>query len=102
MDAVGVVERADLRASADEAVLEHARADSRVVVTRNVSDFARLDRLWHAEGRLHHGVAMVTIQAFPQDRDLVGGLVRALQEALRLDAVPSPGQVAYLRAVPPR
>ena len=97
LDAVGVVESTDLRALSDAAVLEHALLERRVVVTRNVSDFARLDARWRSEGRLHSGIVMISEQAFPQNRNLVGALVMALRVASEAAARPGAGDVLYLR-----
>lgn len=66
-------------------------------MTRNVSDFARLDSRWRADGRQHHGVVMIPEQAFPQNRNLVGGLVQALGRAALLSGLPASGEVLYLR-----
>lgn len=96
LDAVGVVERTELRALPDEALLELAREDERVIVTRNIGDFARLDQQWHAHGRSHSGLVFVTEQAFPQNRNLVGALVQALLWAHERSALPGPGAVLYL------
>lgn len=97
LDVVAVVERTDLRSLGDEAVLEFAHEDDRVLVTRNISDFARLDRQWRAEGRPHRGLVMVTGNAFPQNRNLVGSLAAALARAAHQRELPSPGDVRYLR-----
>jgi hypothetical protein len=95
IDAVAVVESPYLRALPDERILGHAQEQELVLVTRNVGDFGRLDQRWHAEGRLHHGLIMVTEQAFPQNRNLVGALVHALVAAAA--SWPGPGQVRWLR-----
>jgi hypothetical protein len=97
LDVTGVVERTDLVALPDEVVLERACEEGRVLVTRNVGDFARLDHGWQAEGRRHHGLVMVTEQAFPQNRNLVGTLVTVLLTAARAAALPAPAEVQYLR-----
>lgn len=98
VDAVGVVERTDLRGLADEAVLQFATEDGRVIVTRNIADFARLDQQWLAQGRQHRGLLMVSEQAFPQNRNLVGALTRALLHAEQHGSWPPPGEVRYLRS----
>ncbi len=99
LDVAAVVERTDLRALPDEVVLEVAREEGRVPVTRNIADFARLHQQWLAEGRTHPGVVMVSGQAFPQNRGFVGALVRALAEAAQASALPGPGEVRWLRPV---
>lgn len=97
VDAVGVVERTDLRSLPDDAILAQAHEDERILITRNISDFAQLDHEWRAKSRLHHGLVMVTEQAFPQNRNLVGALVRALLQAAQRSGLPTPGEVLYLR-----
>lgn len=96
-DVVGVSERTDLRSLPDEAVLEFAAQDERILVTRNISDFGRLDSEWQAAGRPHQGLVMVTEGAFPQNRNLVGAVVSALKVAAELGQLPGTGQVRYLR-----
>lgn len=102
VDTVGVVERTELRALPDDALLEHAREERRILVTRNISDFARLDQRWKAESRGHAGLVMITEKAFPQNRNLVGALVEALAAAHRGAELLGPGAVRYLRPVTPR
>jgi predicted nuclease of predicted toxin-antitoxin system len=96
-DVEAVVERTDLRALPDDAVLEAAHDESRVLVTRNVADFARLHPQWLAEGREHPGMIMVTSQAFPQDRAFVGAVVAALEVVAHRSEGPSQGEILYLR-----
>lgn len=97
LDAIAVAERSDLRSLADEAVLEFAQGQRRIVVTRNVADFGRLDREWQAAGRRHSGLVLVVENAFPQNRNLIGALVAALAEADELDQLPGPTELLYLR-----
>lgn len=78
LDIVAVVDRVDPCALPDREFLTFAREDGRLVVTRNISDFARLDQQWQAAGRSWRGLVLVTEQAFPQNRNLEGALVRAL------------------------
>jgi predicted nuclease of predicted toxin-antitoxin system len=94
-DVVALVERTDLRALADELVLEHASAEGRLLVTRNVSDFARLDQRWRSEDRSHAGIVMVTESAFPQSRNLIGALVSALLHWS--EVLPRDGGIHFLR-----
>lgn len=97
LDVSGVVERTDLRALADDAVLEAAVEEGRVLVTRNVADFARLHQRWLAEDRTHAGLVLVSAQAFPQSRGFVGALVRALAGAAAESTLPGPGKVRWLQ-----
>lgn len=99
LDAVGVVERTDLRALPDAVLLELAQEDDRVMVTRNIGDFARLDQQWHSSGRAHAGLVFVTEQSFPQNRNLVGALVQALLLAHERSALPGADEVLYLQSI---
>lgn len=96
-DAIAVAERSGLRSLPDQAVLEFAQEDERLVVTRNITDFARLSQAWQAAGRQHYGLVMVLESTFPQNRNLVGALVVALSDACERGLLPAPGEVLYLR-----
>lgn len=100
LDVVAVAERTDLRALHDDVVLDVAREEGRTLVTLNIGDFARLHQQWLGEGRQHCGLVLVTTQAFPQDRRLVGALVSALNAAADRASIPAPGDVLYLRPAP--
>ena len=97
LQVLAVVQDTELRALPDEALLEHAHEGAWVLVTRNVSDFARLHQQWQAAGRRHAGLVLVTERAFPQNRNLVGALVTALVTAGESSELPAPGEVLYLR-----
>lgn len=60
----------------DREVLELAAEQSRIVVTRNVSDFARIARQWAEAGRSHAGLILVT-----GSRLGFGPMLRTLEEA---------------------
>ena len=78
VDAVALVEEPSHRGLPDAEVLELATATDRVVVTRNVVDFLRLDQQWRAAGRAHAGILLVPQASFPHDRAFVGAVVTAL------------------------
>lgn len=96
-DVEAVVELTTLRGLADDAILEHAANTGRLLVTRNVADFARLHQRWQAEGRPHGGVLFLTERAFPQNRNLVGALVSALLAADEGSALPGSSHAHYLQ-----
>jgi hypothetical protein len=96
-DVVAVAEDVALRALPDDVLSEVATADDRVLVTRNVADFARLHQQWHTEGRLHHGLVMITQQAFPQNRSFVGALTASLLHSENRRQLPGGGEAIYLR-----
>lgn len=95
LDAIAVAERADLRSLPDHAILEFAAGADRILVTRNVADFGRLDHEWQASGRRHGGLVMIVESRFPQTRNLIGALVAAITEAG--DQLPGPNEVRYLQ-----
>ena len=96
-DVVAVAEEVAMRAIADDVLLERATADRRVLVTRNVADFARLHARWQAEGRRHGGMAFVTGQAFPQNRSFIGALTASLLESRDVLAAAREGDCVFLR-----
>jgi hypothetical protein len=100
LDVYGVVERPDLRGLPDELVLDLATGEQRVLVTCNVPDFLQLDHQWRADARVHAGVVLVASSAFPQDRSLVGALVRSLVGVVGNGMLPGAGRVAFLRRLP--
>ena len=78
VDAVALVERA-LLGTTDTDLFEQAQQDGRTVVTYD-PDYVVLDQRYRAEGRIHHGVVMVSSHRFPQRRAAtIGALVRALE-----------------------
>jgi predicted nuclease of predicted toxin-antitoxin system len=96
-DVDAVTRRPDLMAlHDDEPILAAATAESRIIVTTNIGDFAMLDSRWAAEGT-HAGIVFVTISAFPQDRSFIGSVVNALHAAANEEALPAAGQTLYLR-----
>ena len=98
-DVVAVAEEAGLRALPDDVLLDMATAERRVLVTRNVADFANLDQLWHEEGRPHHGIVMITQRAFPSNKSFVGALTTALLASKDALYVASHGTTVYLRMI---
>lgn len=100
LDVYGVVERPDLRGLPDELVFDLASTEQRVLVTCNVPDFIQLDHQWRADARVHAGVVLVASSAFPQDRSLVGALVRSLRGMIADGLLPGTGRVAFLHRLP--
>lgn len=100
-DVEAVVELTALRGLADEPVLQHAAATDRVLVTRNIADFAQLHQRWQVDARAHAGLLFITESAFPQNRNLVGALVSALLAADSGSALPGAHQAHYLQPAPP-
>ncbi|MBI2982806.1 MAG: DUF5615 family PIN-like protein [Chloroflexi bacterium] len=82
-DAIASLERDDLRGLSDDAVLDLARSLRRVVVTRDVGDYAGLARRLRGEDRDHHGVVLVSPRRFSAAAEGIGALVRALDALLK-------------------
>lgn len=73
-------------------------AEGRILVTRNLVDFLKLDHeWWKAAGRGHPGMVLIAEAAFRQDRNLVGALVTSLLAAGAQKQLPAPDQVLFLR-----
>lgn len=97
IDALAVVEDAELIATPDDELLAHAAAQGRVLVTANVADFATIATDWRAARRQHAGLVYVTSRAFPQDRSFVGAIVSSLLALHDSDSFPPPGTETFLR-----
>lgn len=97
-DVLAAVADLDLVGLADAALLAHAAAAGRALVTRNIKDFVALDAQCRAGGTPHAGLVLVSTKAFPQDRRATGALVRALDALLDAGGI-DPGAVAFLPPV---
>lgn len=69
----------ELEGMEDPAVLELASAESRVLVTANVSDFEPLLKEWAEEGRSHAGVILVPSSV---PNEAFGVLIRGIRKTL--------------------
>lgn len=78
IDCAAVASRPDLRTLPDPDILEAAANERRILVTRNVGDFVRLDAAWSSTGRRHAGILCVTTRRFPEDSAFIAALVKAL------------------------
>lgn len=96
VDAVAVVEDASLVATPDEDLLAHAAGQRRVLVTRNISDFAAIANDWRAAGRAHHGLIYIASRAFPQDRSFIGAVSAALASLCASASFPQPSTEVFL------
>ena len=81
-DVVGVHERVDLRGAPDEALVEAATKEARVIVTRNIRDFVRIHNDLVGQGRGHPGILLVQGRRFPEGPGAIARLVVALHERL--------------------
>lgn len=80
----------------DADVLQVADAEGRVLVTANISDFAKLSAHWLAEGRTPPGIVMVSTKTFPMVRNRTGLLTAALLQRHAKAHWPTPGQLDFL------
>jgi Domain of unknown function (DUF5615) len=71
-------EERDLDGMTDEALLELAAGDGRVMVTFNVADFPGLARRWAEERRSHAGLAIIV----GIDHSEFGTILRTLEHVL--------------------
>jgi len=77
-DAVSVAEQRELRGRNDERIRQAARAEDRVLVTRDVRDFSVLATRAAAAAESHPGMVLVSSRAFPGNADGIGRLVDAI------------------------
>lgn len=96
LDAQAVLERRDLVGGPDEALLDVATREGRVLVTKNIVDFGPLSQQWAADGRTHAGLLFVSTKTFPEARDWIGAVTSALARAHQQRQMPGPGEVAWL------
>lgn len=81
LDAVSVLERAELKGQPDGSIFDAAQDEQRAVVTENVPDYLRIARSYVAEGGVHHGLVLTTNRAFPRaQQNTVARLVAALAD----------------------
>ncbi len=64
----------------DEPLLELARSEGRIMVTRNGKDFVPIVKRWVAEGRSHAGLIVVPPRI---DHDRFGAIIRGIEGVLR-------------------
>lgn len=77
-DVRAVDEERALDGVTDEAVLELAADEERILVTCDVKDFARITRVWAEAGRRHTGCALLV----GTDHAAFGSILRAIDAAL--------------------
>jgi hypothetical protein len=90
-DVVAVHERGWHRLD-DEELLDRCAAETRALLTNNVSDFATLSQQWAGDGRHHAGLVFTADASLPRTRATIGAYVQRL-EALLID---NRGESAFL------
>ncbi len=97
LDAQAVLERRDLIGAPDEELLDLASREGRILVSKNVVDFAPMSQQWTAGGRRHGGLVLVSTRTFPENRDWVTAVATALAQAHEQGRLPGPEEVFWLR-----
>lgn len=85
-----------LRQRSDADLMAVAAAESRTLVTNNVTDFERLRRDRAADGSAVPPLIYTSDASFPRDRRFLGRLIEALDAAVKTDAVSQHGGVLWL------
>jgi hypothetical protein len=86
-DVIAVAERADLRGTPDEDLLDWAQSEDRALVTDNQRDFIPMHHRRISNGGDHRGLILTTNRRFPRGQPATTGkLVVALDEFLRTTA----------------
>jgi hypothetical protein len=70
------------RRLSDEALLEHAVADGRALVSNNARDFLPIVAEWARAGREHYGLLLTSDRRMPRDRDKIGRFVTTLDSLM--------------------
>lgn len=97
IDAEAVVERRELAGASDEATLELATSEARVLVTKNLVDFVPLAQQWAVTGRTHGGLVLVSTKTFPENRFSAQSIASALIRVCADGEIPAPGQSVWLQ-----
>ena len=82
-DVEAIQRNVELEGRDDAAVLRHATASGRVLVTDNIEDFVRLHQLFLAEGEDHKGILLASSAKLPRSKRTIGLWVTALHSFLR-------------------
>lgn len=82
-DVVAVAARRDLRGASDEAVVEAARTEGRVIVTENVVDYCQLQTAAMHAGRDYPSLILTNNEGWPRANPAMRGrLIKALDDLL--------------------
>jgi predicted nuclease of predicted toxin-antitoxin system len=82
-DVLAVGERHDLISTDDETLLALSSAESRVLLTNNVRDFAPIATRWAGDGRPHQGLVLVSDRTLGRSRNTIGAYVSTLDRFMR-------------------
>ena len=81
-DARAAADDALVRQLPDEALLEHAVAGARALLTNNARDFLPIVGQWARAGRDHCGLLLTSDRSMPRDRERIGRFVVTLDALL--------------------
>lgn len=84
-DVLALAERVELEGLSDPHVLELARAEHRILITRNSRHFAPLARQWAEEGRSHAGIILIWGLDHSQFAEILAGIETLLSERPSMD-----------------
>lgn len=96
IDCIAVGADLILKGQSDQALLQFAADDQRVIVTADIRDFELALGERRSRGLANPGAIWVSSAAFSTDRRFVGRLADALEEAARRHAAPSGGGSTWL------
>lgn len=88
-DVIAVAERAEVRGSTDEDLLDWARTEDRALVTDNQRDFTPIHHRYIAGGRDHKGLILTNNRRFPRGQPATTGKLVAALERFLLTTAPS-------------
>ena len=81
-DVWAAVDDARVRQLSDDALLDHAAAGARALVTNNARDFLPIVGQWARAGRDHYGLLLTSDRSMPRDRNGIGRFVVTLDVVL--------------------
>ena len=79
-DVRSLAAESELEGLSDEAVLELAASEQRILITRDSRDFSPLCRRWAEGGREHAGVILIWTLTHRQFAEIVSAVSRVLDE----------------------
>ena len=91
-DATAISENVELLGISDSEVLSLAHTQGRVVITLNVSDFARLHAQTLTSGRSHSGIWCIPSRRFVYSKDVHSRIAQAMKQA----RPPGENEIAFL------
>ncbi len=72
------VEERGLKGISDDALMQYAASDRRVLMTNNIRDFIPLAQAWAAAGLTHYSLIFTSDSKWPRAKNTIGRFVAAL------------------------